>query len=113
MSKKSFGFLPGSTAGWWSVILIGIMLILFGFGSSFADTLYESTAAGSTILEDISARPILALTMLAGMASGASAFISGLFAIFRHKENTLLVYAATLLGGLVILYLTAEIFFPH
>lgn len=113
MPKKPFGFLPGSTAGWWSVILIGIMLILFGFGSSFADTLYESTAAGSTILEDISARPILALTMLAGMASGASAFIVGLFAILKLKEKSLLVYLATALGGLEIIYLTAELAFPH
>ncbi len=113
MSKKSFGFLPGSTAGWWSVILIGIMLILFGFGSSFADTLYESTAPGSTILEDISVRPILALTMLAGMASVAGAFISGLVAILKVKEKSHLVYLATALGGLVIIYLTAELAFPN
>jgi hypothetical protein len=93
--------------------LIAVMPILFQLGFSFTNILYESTSAGSTILEDISARPILALTMFAGMASGASAFISGLLAIFRHKENTLLVYAATLFGGLVILYLTAEMFFPH
>jgi hypothetical protein len=88
------------------------MLILFGLGSSFADSIYKSTPAGSTIPADISARPVLALTMLTGMGSGVSAFIIGLLAIFRHKDNTLLVYAATLIGGLVILFLTAEMAFP-
>jgi hypothetical protein len=89
------------------------MPILFVIGSSFSNTLYESVPAGRTILADVAARPYLALTMLAGMATGISAFIIGLLAILKQKENAILVYVSTLIGGLLILYLIGEVAFPH
>jgi hypothetical protein len=51
--------------------------------------------------------------MLAGMATGVSAFITGLLVIIRHKEKSLLVYASTIVGALLVLFLIAEITFPH
>lgn len=113
MSERSRKFLPGTTSGKWSVGLIVLMPILFAIGSSLAWTLYESVSSGRTILADISARPFLALTMLAGMAAGIGSFITGLLAILKGKEKTLLVYLSTILGGLLILYLIAEVAFPH
>jgi hypothetical protein len=89
------------------------MPILFFIGSSFSDSLYQSVPAGRTIMTDIAARPLLALTMLAGMGAGISTFIVGLFAIIRKKEKALLVYVATVIGGLFIVYLVAELAFPH
>jgi hypothetical protein len=64
-------------------------------------------------LEDIAGRPVLALMMLAGMVSGISAFITGLMAIIRQKEHASLVYAATMIGALLILFLLGEFIFPH
>ena len=61
----------------WSVVLIVAMPLLFVIGSSFTDTLYQGVQSGRTILGDIVARPALALTMLAGMGAGISAFITG------------------------------------
>ena len=87
--------------------------ILFVVGSSFSWTLYEGVQSGRTILADISARPLVALTMLAGMATGVAGFITGLIAIIKRKENALLAYLSTILGGLLVLYLIAEIAFPH
>lgn len=113
MKERSLRFPPGTTPGWWSIGLIIAMPILFAVGSSFSDTLYEAIPAGKTILADISARPFLALTMLAGMATGVSAFITGLISLLKQKEKALLVYASTLIGGLFILYLAAEMAFPH
>ena len=113
MSKRSLRLLPETSLGKWSVGLIITMPIFFVIGSSLSDTLYESVPAGRTILADIVARPYLALTMLAGMAAGISAFIAGILAFLKHKENALLVYAATVIGGLFILYLIAEFAFPH
>ena len=113
MSMRSLRLLPGTSQGRWSVGLIIMMPILFVIGSSLSDSLYESVPAGRTILADIVARLYLALTMLAGMISGIAAFIAGLFTILKHKENALLVYAATVFGGLLILYLVAEFAFPH
>jgi hypothetical protein len=89
------------------------MPILFIIGTAFTNSLYKSVPAGGTILGDIVARPALALTMLAGMVAGISAFITGLLAIIRQKENALLVYVSTVIGALLVLFLTGEIMFPH
>lgn len=113
MSEQSWSFMPRSKPGKWSVWLVIVMPILFVIGSSLADTMYDSVAAGRTILADISARPVLALTMLAGMAAGIAGFVTGLMAILKQKEKTLLVYLSTLVGGLFVIYLIAELAFPH
>jgi Na+/melibiose symporter-like transporter len=113
MTKQPWKVTPKTTLGKWSVGLILAMPILFIIGTSFTNSLYQSIPAGETILKDIAARPALALTMLAGMAAGISAFITGLLAILRQKENALLVYISTVIGALLVLFLTGEIMFPH
>ena len=113
MSERSWRFMPGTTLGRWTIGLIAVMPILFVFGSSFSRSLYESVSAGRTILADIASRPLLALTMLAGMAAGISGFITGLLAIVKQKENALLVYISTVIGGLLTLFLISELAFPH
>ncbi len=104
---------PKTKLGKWSLGLIVAMPILLFIGMSFTNSLYKSVPAGSTILEDIAGRPALALTMLVGMVAGISAFIVGLTAIVRQKERALLVYVATSIGMLLILFLIAEVLFPH
>lgn len=113
MSERSWKFSPGTTLGRWSVGLIILMPILFVIGSSLSGTLYDSVPSGSTILADISSRPFLALSMLIGMAAGVTSFITGLLAIVKDKDRALLVYVSTVLGGLLIIYLVAEVAFPH
>ena len=113
MTKRRWRVLPATTLGKWSVGLIVAMPLLFVVASSFTDTLYESVPAGGTILADIAVRPALALTMLAGMAAGVSAFITGLLAIIRQKDHALLVYVSSLIGALLLLYLVGEVAFPH
>ena len=107
------GIRPKNKLGWWSLGLAGAMTVLFFIGMSFTNLLYKSVHAGDTILKDIALRPALALTMLAGMASGISAFIIGLIAIIRLKERALLVYLAILIGALLIIFLIGELIFPH
>ncbi len=113
MTKRPWRISPDTTIGKWSLGLIISMPILFIIGSSFTNSLYQSIPAGGSILKDITARPALALTMLAGMAAGILAFITGLLAILRHKDNALLVYVSTLIGALLMLFLMGEIIFPH
>lgn len=113
MSERPWRLIPGNRLGRWSVGLIVLMPILFVIGSSFLSSLYESVPAGGTFLADIGARPILALTMLAGMAAGISGFITGLLAIVKQKEKALLVYISTLIGGVVTLYLVGLVAFPN
>jgi hypothetical protein len=105
--------MPKTILGKWSLGLIIAMPLLFVIGMSFTDTLYESVPAGGTILRDIVSRPALALTMLAGMASGISAFITGLIAIIKQNDRAILVYAAMLVGAGFTLFLIGELVFPH
>jgi hypothetical protein len=105
--------MPGTRLGRWTVGLIAVMPILFIFGSWFSLALYESVSAGRTILADIASRPLLAFSMLAGMTAGFAGFITGLVAIIKRKENALLVYGATVIGGLLVLFLIGELVFPH
>ena len=113
VTKQSLKVTPRTTLGRWSVGLILAMPILFIIGTSSLNSLYKAVPAGETILQDIAARPALALTMLAGMVAGISAFVTGLLSILRQKENALLVYVSTVIGALLMLFLIGEIMFPH
>jgi hypothetical protein len=105
--------MPKTTLGKWSLGLIAAMPVLFFIGSSFTNSLYQSVPAGNTFWEDIAARPALALTMFAGTVSGISAFGTGLIAIIRQKERAPLVYVATIIGMLLLLFLIGEVLFQH
>ncbi|MBN2100442.1 hypothetical protein JW710_00910 [Candidatus Dojkabacteria bacterium] len=105
--------MPKTKLGNWSIGLIIAMPFLFLLGRFFIDLFYESVSSGDTILEDIAKRPALGLSMLAGMGSGVSAFVTGLIAIIKQKERALLVFVSTVLGALVVLFLIAEIVYPH
>ena len=106
-------FMPKTKLGKWSLWFIVAMPILFFIGVSFTSLLYKSVPAGNSILEDIVGRPALALTMLVGMVSGILAFVTGLISVIRQKERALLVYAATIIGFLLILFLLGELFSSH
>ena len=113
MTQQPWQITPKSTLGKWSIGLIIAMPILLAIGSSLAHSLYQSVPAGDTILADVTARPALALTMLAGMAAGVSAFILGLLALVRQKEKSAMVVVSTVIGALFVLFLAGELVFPH
>jgi hypothetical protein len=113
MTKSPWIIMPKTRLGKWSVGLIAAMLLLLIIGTSLASSLYRSAPAGDTLLADTAARPALALTMLAGMAAGISAFITGLLAIIRQKERALLVYVSSAIGALLVAFLAGEFLFPH
>lgn len=113
MANQRLKLIPMTALGRWSLVLIIAMPLLFLLGTSFSDSLYRSVSAGDTILADILARPLLALTMLAGMLAGILAFVTGLLAILRKEENAVLVYLSSTVGALLILFLLAEVLFPH
>ena len=104
---------PKTKPGRWSLGLAAAMAVLLLIGMSLTNSLYESVPAGRTILEDITLRPALGLTMLAGMVSGVSAFITGLIAIIKQKERALLVYVSTSVGAFLTIFLIGELIFPH
>ena len=113
MKLPPWSITPKTTPGKASLGLIVAMPLLFAIGTSFTSSLYGSVPAGRTIPEDIAARPALALSMLSGMLAGIAAFATGLLAILRRKERALLVYVATGIGALLIVFLAGEILSPH
>lgn len=113
MTKQPWTFLPATVIGQWSVGLIVTMPILFIIGTSFANSIYQDVPAAGTILADIAARPALALTMLAGMAAGILAFVMGVVAIIWKRDRAVLVFLATAIGALLLVFLAGEFAFPH
>lgn len=105
--------MPKTYLGKWSIGLILAMFILFVIGVSLPGILYESAPASNTLLDDIVNRPLLALSMLAGVGAGISALITGLVAVLKRKERSILVYGSTLVGGAVTLFLIAMFLFPE
>jgi hypothetical protein len=93
--------------------LVALMPVLFAIGASFVNLLYPFVPAGETILQDIRARHALSLTMLAGIAAGILAFVMGAVAITRKHERAVLVYAATAVGCLLLLFLAGEFLLPE
>lgn len=104
---------PDTNAGKWSLWLIVAMPLFFLLGSLFMNTLYPSIPSGDSILQDIALRPSLSIFMFSGMAAGVLAFFSGLLAILRQKERSIFVFASTLIGSLMLLFLIGEVVFPH
>jgi hypothetical protein len=74
---------------------------------------YTNISAGKTIVEDIFLRPVVTFPMLTGFLSGIIAFFTGVISIIKRKERSLLVFVATIIGLLLILFLLGEIFSPH
>jgi len=104
---------PHTRSGKWSVGLIVAMPLLFLLGDLSMKGLYPSVPGGDTLLEDIAARPALALSMLGGMVTGVIAFVTGFVAVFREKERSLFVYLSTAVGALLLLFLLGEFISPH
>lgn len=105
--------MPKTKLGKSSFFLIVAVPFLFVLGTLSLDLFYESITSGQTILEDIAKRPALAIPMLTGMLAGIAAFGTGLIALIKHKERSILVFISTVLGALMLLFVIAEIAFPH
>ena len=107
-------FLPKSNFGKWALELIVLMPVWFFIGMSWVDVYeYNLVSAGNTILTDIIPRPGVALPMLTGMVSGIAAGFIGIIGIFKKKDRSVLTILSTILGLLLLLWVMAEIIFPH
>ncbi len=74
---------------------------------------YDGVSAGDTIAQDIIDRPGVALSMVTSFACGIAAFITGIVSITKKKERSFFVYLSTLIGLVLILFLSAEIIYTH
>ena len=104
--------MPKTNLGKWSIGLILAMFILFAIGLSLPNILYESAPSSNTLLDDFVNRPLLALSMLAGVGAGISALITGLVAVLQRKERAILVFGSTLVGAAVTFFVITLFLFP-
>ena len=105
--------MPQTNLGKWSIGLILAMFLLFIIGLSLPNLLYESAPGSNTLLDDFVNRPLLALSMLAGVGAGISALITGSIAILKQKERAVLVFGSTLVGAAVTFFVITLFLFPE
>ena len=101
--------MPKTKLGMWSVWLIPAMIVLFLL-QSFLTFLRESILAEIILFTDKIYRPVFIILGFLGVASGVSAFVTGLIDIIKNKERAFLVFGSTLVGTVVIVIIFAFLF---
>ncbi len=98
--------MPKTALGKWSAALILAFIV---FLISFQLIAASGQRGGETFFSNL----VLAVPMLIAGISGVSAFVTGLIGVIRSRERSIIVYLATVIGLLVLLFGLAEIIFPH
>jgi len=93
LGRRSVGFTTGS------VLLFGVFFLLIASGQKGGDSFFSNLWLSGTIL------PAAGLA-LAGGAVGA-------VAVVRDRERSMSVFAAVLLGLVVLMFILGELVFPH
>jgi hypothetical protein len=97
---------PTSAAGAWAV---GLCAIFFGFFGLMQILIATGQSGGATFFSN----RWLAGTALALAGSGIGGGLTALWAMFRERERSPLVFAAGLLGALVLFFVLGELLIPH
>ncbi len=99
-------FLPTTSLGKWSVLSV------IGFALSIA-ALYLMIFLGERGGEGFFTNLWLAIPGLLAAVFGILSFLVGVIAVFWKRERSILVFVATIIGLLVLLFVSGEILFPH
>jgi len=99
-------FVPKTQWGKWSAGLFGgfilfflLMNLLVALGQEGGETFFDNLA--------------LSIPGILGAICGVSAFFSGIYSIFKHRERSLLVFLASFIGFLITFFVLGEITIPH
>lgn len=101
-------FLPktklGKLATWlivafFCIILFVNLVLISYFGFEGGETFSDGLAIGIPVI-------------LAGIC-GICAFVLGLMSILKSRERSILVYLATVIGFLILIFMLVEFTFPH
>lgn len=99
-------FLAKTKLGKWS---IGLIIAFLAFIGIFLLFIALGERGGQTFFSNLK----LALSGLSSAASAIASFIVGLISIIKSKERSVLVFISSLIGFLILLWVLAEILFPH
>ena len=98
--------LPKTVLGRWSVASAAVFFI---FMTVFFALVTSGVRGGDTFWSEWR----LSVPIVAAAICGIGAAATGLLALFRRKERSLLVILATLLGLFIAFFAAGEVFFPH
>lgn len=98
--------MPHTKFGIWSVGFIAVCIICFSIFYLFVASGYRG---GDTFFSN----PALAIPITFAGLSGAFAFITGIFAIAKEREHSVLVYVSVFLGALVTFFMAGELLSSH
>ena len=104
-------FLPKTSLGKWSVGFGMALVALFLFSAILAGLSQQKT--GNEIIINPIARPFLIIGGLLAVASGLSAFFTGIVSFVKYKERSIFIYITTFIGFLVVMFLLGEFLIPH
>ena len=102
-------FIPKTQLGKWSVGLAVAFFLLLATGMFVVSVQGPHDTHGETIFSN----PALSVPMLSAGAAIVAAFFSGIISILKHKERSVLVFIATLIGLLALWFMIGEILSPH
>jgi len=98
--------LPKSYLGKWSIGFIAAFIVFFVI---FQLLVVSGQRGGETFFSNLA----LTIPILLAGISGVLALLTGLAAVIRDRERSILVFLAMLVGFFVLLYCIGEIIFPH
>jgi len=99
-------FTPKTYLGKWSVGLILTFFLLLGLFFLFV---HLGERGGDTFFSNLK----LTIPMLIAGIAAISSFVIGTISVLRNKERSILVFLSTVIGFLVLLWILAELLFPH
>jgi len=99
-------FMPKTQLGKWSV---GLILGFFIFLAFFFILVELGERGGATIFSNLKLLIPYSLAVFSAIAS----FLTGIISVLKKKERSVLVFLSIILGFLILLWVLAELLFPH
>ncbi len=99
-------FTPKTHLGKWTV---GLIIAFFIFLAVFFIFIQLGERGGETLFSNLKLFVPYSIAALSAVAS----FFTGLITTFKNKERSVLVFLCMVVGFLVLLWILAELVFPH
>jgi len=96
-------FIPKTHLGQWSIWLITVFIV------SFIVVIASGQRGGATFFSNLA----LSIPMIIAGISALLAFFTGIIGIIKSKERSVLACSSTIVGFFILLWVSAEILFPH
>jgi hypothetical protein len=100
-------YLPKTRLGVWSVGFLFAFFLLLATGIVVVSVFNQE--GGETFLDNL----WISIPMLSAGASAIASFFTGIVAIIKSKERSILVFVTSLIGLLVLWFVIGEILVPH